>query len=98
MCLASGSGSGWGACGPGHGHCGRDRNESEGRLTFHIQDASCHNSDTDFPFYDRAHGLYHLMYQRPSPKNASGHYKVAIGHVVSRDLVFWARLPVARHD
>ena len=35
------------------------------------------------------------MYQRPSPKNASGHYKVAIGHVVSRDLVSWARLPVA---
>ena len=49
--------------------------------------------DPNFPFFDEVHGMYHLMYQ--------DHVCIGpctgpdIGHVVSRDLVRWARLPVA---
>ena len=60
---------------------------------FHVRAncSGCKSADPDFPFFDPQHGMYHLMFQffpfhHPNP---------IIGHVASRDLVHWTRLPVA---
>eukprot|EP00937_MAST-01D_sp_MAST-1D-sp2_P007363 g7363.t1 len=59
---------------------------------FHVRSncTGCKMSDPDFPFHDPRHGNYHLMFQFHQPGS-----EVVIGHVVSADMVRWARLPVA---
>ena len=78
-------------CGPGNDQCGPPADESL-RPRFHVMDLTCKENDPNFPFYDEVRGMYHLMYQDhliiPSP----GAFGPDIGHVVSRDLVHWARL------
>eukprot|EP00729_Bicosta_minor_P028725 gene28725-30979_t len=68
-------------CGPStSSQCGQPRPRSSPQ--YHIRDESCAMNDPNGPFYDELHGMYHLM-------NGP-----VWGHVVSRDLVHWARLPV----
>lgn len=63
------------------------------RPKFHVKDLTCDENDPNFPFYDEVHGMYHLMYQ-DHVCIAPGHGP-DIGHVVSRDFVHWAHLPVS---
>mgnify|MGYP006175575067 FL=1 len=81
-------------CGPGNDQCGPPVAEGL-RPRFHIIDQACKVNDPNFPFYDSVHGMWHLMYQDhliiPSP----GAFGPDIGHVISRDFVHWARLPVS---
>ena len=55
--------------------------------------------DPNEPVYDPVHGLYHLFYQDgpmyESWPNGSLTQGPVQGHVVSRDLLHWAHLPVA---
>eukprot|EP00747_Dinoflagellata_sp_TGD_P197358 gnl/TRDRNA2_/TRDRNA2_68603_c0_seq1.p1 gnl/TRDRNA2_/TRDRNA2_68603_c0~~gnl/TRDRNA2_/TRDRNA2_68603_c0_seq1.p1 ORF type:complete len:624 (+),score=69.24 gnl/TRDRNA2_/TRDRNA2_68603_c0_seq1:30-1901(+) len=79
-----------GQCGPEHQQCGPAPVDAP---QFHITDASCQLNDPNAPFFDPVHGMYHVFYQ-DHLAIASGTGPVW-GHVVSRDLVSWARLPVA---
>ena len=87
----------WAPCGPGNDQCGPPYASSGCpgpavcKLSFHIQDLSCGGGDTDFPFWDPVHGVYHLMYQ----DHVGADPWTAIGHVVSRDMTHWAHMPVA---
>lgn len=78
-----------GACGPGFERCSV-RGFGSAAPQYHVMDASCFENDPNSPVYDPVHKLYHLFYQ----KHAGGGMPV-YGHVVSRDLTHWARLPVA---
>jgi sucrose-6-phosphate hydrolase SacC (GH32 family) len=79
-------------CGPGNDQCGPPQDPA-GRPLFHIKDLTCDENDPNFPFYDEVHGMYHLMYQ-DHVCEAPGHGP-DIGHVVSRDMIHWAHLPVS---
>jgi sucrose-6-phosphate hydrolase SacC (GH32 family) len=64
---------------------------------YHIHDrGGCGNNDVNAPFYDPRFGLYHVMFQEhiSLPNGGVGAGPV-FGHVVSWDLVHWARLEVA---
>lgn len=54
---------------------------------------SCKMNDPNGPAYDAKHGVYHLFFQDhvAIPPGQGPVY----GHVVSRDLAHWARMPVA---
>jgi sucrose-6-phosphate hydrolase SacC (GH32 family) len=84
-------------CGPGNQQC-PSAGPRAAAPRFHIKDAYCDENDPNFPFYDPETGLYHLFYQahlaRPGP-NVPSFAGPVIGHVVSHNLVHWARLPVA---
>ena len=79
-------------CGPGNSDCDAARPWSPAPR-YHVQDLSCAENDPNAPVYDPKHGVYHLMYQDHVGLN--GNKPPTFGHVVSRDLVHWARLPVA---
>lgn len=82
-------------CGPGNEQCGP---AFVNPPQFHIQDATCVMNDPNGPFYDPLHKMYHVMYQdhlcEPREKGVDPSGPVW-AHVVSRDMVHWARLPVA---
>ena len=82
-------------CGPAAQQCGRplDPDGTSGPR-FHVLDSSCGINDPNGPFQWR--GLFHLFYQDhlAIPNDGIGIGPVW-GHVVSRDLATWARLPVA---
>ena len=82
-----------GPCGPGNEMC---RAPGPGGPALHVSDLTCYENDPNFPFFDPLHELYHLFYQDhlAEPQGGVGQGPV-IGHVVSADLVHWARLPVA---
>ena len=80
-------------CGPGNDDCDATKPHSPAPA-FHVQDLSCAENDPNAPCYNPAHGVYHLMYQKHCGLASSGGGPV-FGHVVSHDLVHWARLPVA---
>ena len=65
--------------------------------SFHIHDrGGCGNNDVNAPFYDARFGLYHVMFQEHlSLSNGGAGQGPVFGHVVSHDLVHWARLDVA---
>ena len=77
-------------CGPGNDRCNAAHPFASYSATpaFHIQDDSCCENDPNGPCYDEKHGVFHLFFQKHL-----GH--IAWGHVVSRDLTHWARMPVA---
>ena len=62
---------------------------------YHVRDERCAVSDPDFPFFDARHRLYHLFYQFHPGSGPKPTHDPVIGHVASRDLVRWVRLPVA---
>ena len=62
---------------------------------YHVRDERCAVSDPDFPFWDARHRLYHLFYQFHPGSGPKPKHDPVIGHVASRDLVRWVRLPVA---
>ena len=77
-------------CGPDYEQCRKPFHDAP---RFHIMDPSCLMNDPNAPVYDATHGMYHVFFQKhlAIPGGAGPVY----GHVVSRDLVRWARLPVA---
>jgi len=81
-------------CGPGYDQCGTAFGSTAPQ--YHIRDLSCGENDPNFPFYDPNHQLYHHMYQDhlAMPQNGLGQGPV-IGHTISKDLVYWAHLPVS---
>ena len=87
-------------CGPSNEQCGIVPRPVP-HPQFHIMDASCAVNDPNGFFFDSKHQLYHLFYQdHLSEDNAhtpwlGNRYGPVWGHVVSKDLVSWARLPVA---
>ena len=64
---------------------------------FHVMDRSCDENDPNAPFFDAKHGVYHLFYQKHCATPVSGESikGIVYGHVVSRDLLHWAHMPVA---
>jgi hypothetical protein len=48
-------------CAPGNELCGAPF--GRGAAQYHVRDESCQENDPNFPFYDAAHGLYHLFWQ-----------------------------------
>jgi len=60
---------------------------------FHLLDPSCVMNDPNGPVYDDVHGMYHVFFQDHLAIPPGGGPVWA--HVCSRDLVHWARLPVA---
>ena len=78
-------------CGPGNDQC---HAPGYGRAApqFHVHDASCGMNDPVAPVYDPAHGVYHTHWEAHLAM-PGGQY--VNGHAVSRDLTFWARMPVS---
>ena len=78
-------------CGPGNEQCGPPFLHAP---QFHIRGLSCGLNDPNAPVFDQKHGIYHLFYQNhvAEPMGPNG---VTWAHVVSRDLVHWARLATA---
>ena len=74
-------------------HCPRSGTHPYNDHGFHIRDATCGLNDPNGPVYDAVHGVYHLFYQDHLGVGENG--GTSWGHVVSRDLAHWARLPVA---
>jgi sucrose-6-phosphate hydrolase SacC (GH32 family) len=64
---------------------------------FHVMDHTCDENDPNAPFYDAKHGVYHLFYQKHCATPVSGESikGIVYGHVVSKDLLRWAHMPVA---
>ena len=64
---------------------------------FHVMDRSCDENDPNAPFYDAVHGVFHLFYQKHCAIPVSGEKikGIVYGHVVSRNLMHWAHMPVA---
>ena len=60
---------------------------------YHIRDLTCGLNDPNGPVYDPKHGVYHLFYQ--DHLGTGGNGGTSWGHVASRDLRKWTRLPVA---
>ncbi len=56
-------------------------------------DTSCLMNDPNGPVYDEEHGMFHLFYQDHLAITPGG--GPVYGHACSRDLVRWARLPIA---
>ena len=59
----------------------------------------CDMNDPNGPFFDAAHGVYHVFYQdhlwAPMPDDVpTGREGPVWGHAVSRDMVHWAHMPV----
>jgi beta-fructofuranosidase len=81
-------------CGPGNDQCDA-ASPLELGLGFHIFDASCDINDPNGMFFDPSTKLYHLFYQDHLGEPPGGSGSRAWGHLVSHDLVRWARLPVA---
>lgn len=85
-----------GPCGPGREQCGP---LFPVMPKFHIKDDSCDENDPNGPFYDPVHGIYHLFFQDhlslPPADNPAANGGPVWGHVASRNLSHWARLPVA---
>eukprot|EP01052_Picozoa_sp_SAG31_P016645 SAG31_NODE_1109_length_9860_cov_22.119353_8_plen_541_part_00 len=79
-----------GPCGPGREQCGP---VFPVMPRFHIKDVSCDENDPNGPFYDPVHGMYHLFFQ--DHLASPGGNGPVWGHVASRNLSHWARLPVA---
>lgn len=79
-------------CGPGNDQCGPPK-DPKTMPAFHVKDLTCDENDPNFPFFDEVHGMYHLMYQ--DHLCIPGGHGPDIGHVVSRDFVHWAHLPVS---
>ena len=77
-------------CGPGNEMCGP---ASPQIAKLHIMDRSCPSGDTDFPFYDDVHGVYHVMYQ--DAVGGKHPTNTVIGHAVSRDFIHWSHMPVS---
>merc|ERR1719326_1853363 len=82
-------------CQPGNQECsqfgfGKDTPQ------FHVRDNSCGENDPNGPVYDPVHGVYHLHYQNhvglQHPDGSGGR---TYGHVVSRDLIHWAHMPIS---
>lgn len=80
-------------CGPGNDQCDAAAPLELG-LDFHIFGASCDINDPNGMFFDPSTKLYHLFYQDHLGEHQPGGSRVW-GHLVSHDLVRWARLPVA---
>jgi beta-fructofuranosidase len=80
-------------CGPGNDQCDAAAPLELG-LDFHIFGASCDINDPNGMFFDPSTKLYHLFYQDHLGEHQTGGSRVW-GHLVSHDLVRWARLPVA---
>eukprot|EP01043_Picozoa_sp_COSAG02_P050347 COSAG02_NODE_5167_length_4576_cov_8.229171_1_plen_267_part_10 len=81
-------------CGPGNDQCDA-ASPLELGLEFHIFDASCDINDPNGMFFDPLTKLYHLFYQDHLGEPPAQGGNRAWGHLVSHDLVRWARLPVA---
>ena len=64
---------------------------------YHVLDRSCDENDPNAPFWDERHGVFHLFYQKHCAEPVPGQAikGIVYGHVASRDLVKWTRLPVA---
>ena len=83
-------------CGAGNEQCAPtdpDRDLARSGAQYHIRDATCGVNDPNGPIYDPRHKMYHLFYQ--DHLGIPGGEGVVWGHVASRDLIHWARLPVA---
>ena len=82
-------------CGPGNDQCDA-ASPLELGLGFHIFGGSCDINDPNGMFYDASTKLYHLFFQDHLGlgEQPGGGGRVW-GHLVSHDLVRWARLPVA---
>lgn len=80
-----------GTCGPRFPECDAT-SPLQPAPRYHVQDLSCGENDPNAPAYDPQHKMYHLMYQKHVGRNGSG---ITFGHVASRDMVRWVRLPVA---
>ncbi len=76
-------------CGPGNEMCG----PAWPTTKYHIMDTSCLGGDTDFPFFDEVHGVYHIMYQ--DAVGGKHPTNTVIGHAVSRDFLHWSHMPVS---
>ena len=79
-----------GPCGPGREQCGP---MFPAMPRYHIKDVSCDENDPNGPFYDEVHGIYHLFFQDHLAQPGGG--GPVWGHVASRNLSHWTRLPVA---
>ncbi|KAH8080327.1 beta-fructofuranosidase [Aureococcus anophagefferens] len=80
-----------GDCAPGFEFCGEPFEDAP---TFHIMDQhGCGENDPNGPVFDPVHGVFHHFYQihLAIPPGGGPDY----GHVVSKNLVEWAPLPVA---
>ena len=77
-------------CGPGAERCGAPWPDAPG---FHVLDATCLINDPNGPVFDERHGMFHLFFQDHLAEPPGG--GPVYGHACSRDLVHWARLPVA---
>ena len=64
---------------------------------YHVMDSTCDENDPNAPFFDVTHGVYHLFYQKHCATPVPGETikGIVYGHVVSRNLVQWAHMPVA---
>ena len=80
-----------GPCGPGFEQCA-PAPFSVHVPQFHIMDKSCTENDATAPFYDPKFGIYHYFFAVHP-----GNRKVK-RHVVSRDFVHWAYLPIPFWD
>jgi beta-fructofuranosidase len=78
-------------CGPGNEEC---MMPFQNAPQYHIRGRSCGLNDPNAPVYDPVHKVYHLFYQ-DHMHLSNGPNGVVWAHVASRDLVHWARLPVA---
>ena len=79
------------------GHCAGSRSHKVNPPQYHVMDPFCDENDPNAPFFDPMHGIYHLFYQKhcAAPVPGEAIKGIVYGHVVSRDLVMWAHLPVA---
>lgn len=86
-----------GPCGPDFPLCGPPFDGPKHPAPqFHIASTTCGINDPNGPVYDPVHGYYHMFYQEhlAMPQNGKGKGPV-YGHVASKDLIQWARLPIA---
>ena len=84
-------------CGPGNQVC-PPGSFGANAPQFHIRDDSCAVNDPNGPSYDPIHGVYHVHYQNHVGLPTPGHPEYGgrtYGHVVSRDLVHWAKMPIS---
>lgn len=78
-------------CGPGSEYCGPPFSIAP---RYHLMDQrGCAENDPNGPFFDPVHGVVHHFYQDHLAV-PPGHGPV-YGHLVSRDFVHWASVPVA---
>ena len=80
-----------GPCCPGNEQCGDPFGRDSPQ--FHVTNPSCKINDPNGTVYDARHKMYHLFYQDHLAEG-KGHGPI-YGHACSRDMIHWARLPVA---